>query len=137
MPGIWKMKVAAGASTSRSVNLGQGLEPSGQVHKPFAAATILPVPPAENEKSQVPDAASLQQQADALENKTLSLFEEFFSIQLLNEALKCVEEPIMSPAYHPEAVKEAISFALGKSPHFFEAVQKFLDSTLQQGFYRY
>lgn len=109
----------AGASTTRPVNFGQGLEPSGQVHKPTTAATVLP--PAERPK--VP-AASVKQ--DDLKKKTLSLLEEYFSIRLLDEALQCVEE-LMSPAYHPEVVKEAISLALEKSPPCVEVVVKFLD----------
>lgn len=114
----------AGASTTRPVNFGQGLEPSGQVHKPIAAATVLP--PAE--KSQVP-AASLKQ--DDLRKKTLSLFEEYFSVRILDEALQCVEE-LMSPAYHPEVVKEGISLALEKSPPCVDAVVKFLDHLLSR-----
>ncbi|KAG6589764.1 Eukaryotic translation initiation factor isoform 4G-1, partial [Cucurbita argyrosperma subsp. sororia] len=114
----------AGASTTRPVNFGHGLEPSGQVHKPIAAATVPP--PAE--RPQVP-AASLKQ--DDLRKKTHSLLEEYFSIRILDEALQCVEE-LMSPAYHPEVVKEAISLALEKSPPCVEAVVKFLDYLLSR-----
>ncbi|XP_022932711.1 eukaryotic translation initiation factor-like [Cucurbita moschata] len=103
----------AGASTTRPINFGQGLG-----HKPITAAMVLP--PAE--RPQVP-AASLKQ-VD-LKKKTLSLLEEYFSIRILDEALQCVEE-LMSPAYHPEVVKEAISLALEKSPPCVEAVVKFL-----------
>lgn len=115
---------SAGGSTTRPVNFGHGLEPSGQVHKPITAATVLS--PAE--RPQVPT-ASLKQ--DDLRKKTISLLEEYFSIRLLDEALQCVEE-LISPAYHPEVVKEAISLALEKSPPCVEAVVKFLDYLLSR-----
>lgn len=109
----------AGGSTARPVNFGHGLEPAGQVHKPITAVTVTPLA----ERPQAP-VASLKQ--DDLKKKTLSLLEEYFSIRFLDEALQCVEE-LMSPAYHPEVVKEAISLALEESPPCVEAVVKFLD----------
>ncbi|KAJ6361184.1 hypothetical protein OIU78_001761 [Salix suchowensis] len=50
--------------------------------------------------------------------KTISLLEEYFSVQLLDEALQCVEE-LKDPASHPEVAKEAISLAPEKSPPIF------------------
>lgn len=114
----------AGASTTRPVNFGPGLEPSSQVQKPVTAAAVLPLA----EKPQVPAASSKQ---DDLEKKTLSLLEEYFSVRLLDEALQCVEE-LVSPAYHPEIVKQAISLALEKIPPCVEAVVKLLDYLLSK-----
>ncbi|KAL6534796.1 hypothetical protein OROGR_013471 [Orobanche gracilis] len=44
-----------------------------------------------------------------------SLLEEYFNVRLLDEALLCIED-LKAPAYNPEAVKEAISIGLEKSP---------------------
>lgn len=61
-----------------------------------------------------------------LQRKTVYLVEEYFTVRLLDEALKCVKE-LNSPAYHPEVVKEAISFGLEKSPPCAEPVAKLLE----------
>ena len=61
-----------------------------------------------------------------LQRKTIYLVEEYFIVRLLDEALKCVKE-LNSPAYHPEAVKEAISLGLEKSPPCAEPVAKLLE----------
>lgn len=68
---------------------------------------------------------------DELKRKTISLLEEYFSVRILGEALQCVEE-LMSPSYHPEFVKEAISLGLEKSPPCVEPVAKLLEHLLSK-----
>ncbi|CAM8920827.1 unnamed protein product [Rhodiola kirilowii] len=60
-----------------------------------------------------------------LARKTKSLLEEYFNVRLLDEALVCIEE-LQSPAYHPEVVKTAISYALDKGPSCIEPVSNLL-----------
>uniref|UniRef100_A0A6N2L900 protein-serine/threonine phosphatase n=1 Tax=Salix viminalis TaxID=40686 RepID=A0A6N2L900_SALVM len=66
---------------------------------------------------------------DDLRRKTISLLEEYFSVQILDEALQCVEE-LKDPAFHPEVTKEAISLALEKSPPCVGPVIKLLEFLL-------
>ncbi|KAJ6412937.1 hypothetical protein OIU84_005874 [Salix udensis] len=61
--------------------------------------------------------------------KTISLMEEYFSVQILDEALQCVEE-LKDPAFHPEVTKEAISLALEKSPPCVGPVIRLLEFLL-------
>ncbi|KAB5516181.1 hypothetical protein DKX38_026829 [Salix brachista] len=71
----------------------------------------------------------LTTRSDDLRRKTVSLLEEYFSVQILDEALQCVEE-LKDPAFHPEVAKEAISFALEKSPPCVGPVIKLLEFLL-------
>lgn len=64
-----------------------------------------------------------------LHRKTILLLEEYFHVRLLDEALRCVEE-LMSPQYHPEVVKEAISRGLDKGASFVNPVVNFLEYML-------
>ena len=63
--------------------------------------------------------------------KTISLLEEYFSVQILDEALQCVEE-LKDPALQPEVAKEAISLALEKSPPCVGPVIKLLEFLLSK-----
>ncbi|KAJ6361211.1 hypothetical protein OIU78_001784 [Salix suchowensis] len=56
-------------------------------------------------------------------------FKTIFSVQILDEALQCVEE-LKDPAFHPEVAKEAISLALEKSPPCVGPVIKLLEFLL-------
>ncbi|KAK8916743.1 Eukaryotic translation initiation factor isoform 4G-2 [Platanthera zijinensis] len=64
-----------------------------------------------------------------LRRKTILLLEEYFHVRLLDEALRCVEE-LMSPQYHPEVVKEAISLGLDKGASFVNPLVNFLEFML-------
>ncbi|KAK9141493.1 hypothetical protein Syun_010893 [Stephania yunnanensis] len=66
-----------------------------------------------------------------LRRKTVSLLEEYFSVLMLDEALRCVEE-LKAPDYHSEVAKEAISIALEKSPPCVDAVAKLLEYLFTQ-----
>ncbi|KAG5049475.1 hypothetical protein AAZX31_04G140200 [Glycine max] len=101
-------------------NFGLGPEAAPQLSSPAKTATPVPV---SSEKPQHP-AARLN--TDNLRCRTVSLLEEYFSVQLLEEALQCVEE-LKSPSYHPEVVKEAISLALDKSPPCVEPVANLIE----------
>lgn len=107
----------AGGPSTRPTNLGFNTETTPQIPSPVKAVSAIP-----SEKLQ-PPAAKLN--PDELQRKTISLLEEFFSVQLLDEALQCVEE-LKAPAYYPEVVKEAISLALDKSPPRIEPVANLL-----------
>ncbi|XP_022841824.1 eukaryotic translation initiation factor-like [Olea europaea var. sylvestris] len=63
---------------------------------------------------------------DELRRKTILLLDEYFSVRILDEALQCIEE-LKSPAYHPEIVKETISFGLEKSPPCVGPVAQLLE----------
>ncbi|KAJ8768003.1 hypothetical protein K2173_020943 [Erythroxylum novogranatense] len=107
---------------SRPSNFGFGTEPPVQVPAPSKIYTTPYVPPV----SEKPVSPAVKLNIDELRRKTISLLEEYFSIGLLVEALKCVEE-LKSPAYHPEVVKEAISLGLEANPPCVELVAKLLE----------
>ncbi|KAI8023268.1 Eukaryotic translation initiation factor isoform 4G-1 [Camellia lanceoleosa] len=110
----------SGAPPVHPPNFGYGMDPpASQVPSPARPAPIASVPLAA-EKAVGPS------NIIELRRKTISLLEEYFSIQMLDEALQCVEE-LNSPAYHPEVVKEAILLALEKSPPCVEPVVKLLE----------
>ncbi|KAK4481658.1 hypothetical protein RD792_012565 [Penstemon davidsonii] len=88
----------------------RSMDPGPQAPAPFRQAQAVSTPPV----TERPLAPATKSNADELKRKTISLLEEYFSVRLLDEALLCVEE-LKSPAYHPELVKEAISYWLEKS----------------------
>ncbi|KAL4283474.1 hypothetical protein GQ457_16G005020 [Hibiscus cannabinus] len=113
-----------GSSTppTRPSNSILGAEPVAQPSlpaKPVPVAAVSPV----SEKPLTP--ASKPSPAD-LSRKIRALLEEYFSVRLLDEALRCVQE-LGSPSFHPEVVKEAISVALEKSPPRVEPVSKLIE----------
>ncbi|KMT03399.1 hypothetical protein BVRB_8g190870 [Beta vulgaris subsp. vulgaris] len=63
---------------------------------------------------------------EELKRKTISLFEKYFNVQLLDEALICVEE-LKSSFYYSEIVREAINLGLEKNPPSVEQVAKLLE----------
>ncbi|KAD2394230.1 hypothetical protein E3N88_41207 [Mikania micrantha] len=88
---------------------------------------ITPVP---TSSQPAPAAASLKVKNSVdLKRKTVSLFEEYFSVRILDEALQCLEE-LKAPEYHSEFVKKAVSLALEKSPPCVEPLAKLLDHHL-------
>ncbi|XXG64570.1 hypothetical protein AAC387_Pa05g2481 [Persea americana] len=92
-------------------NLGP-MRPSGP-----AVSSVLSV-----SEKQVPSKAD----PTVLRRKSVSLLEEYFNVQILEEALLCLEE-LKSPEYHPEFVKEAIDFALEKGTSCVEPAMKLLE----------
>ncbi|KAF3446179.1 hypothetical protein FNV43_RR11358 [Rhamnella rubrinervis] len=100
------------------------VQPLSQKSKPgIPVASIIPP-----EKLPAPSTGSL---SAALRIKTLSLLEEYFSVQILDEALQCVEE-LKAPACHPEVVKEAISLALEKIPPRVDPIVKLFEFFLNK-----
>lgn len=65
--------------------------------------------------------------AAELHTKTTSLLEDYFSVELPDNALQCVEELKAPPAFHPELVKQAIVIAPEKTPPCVEQVIKLLE----------
>ncbi|XP_068343483.1 eukaryotic translation initiation factor-like [Pyrus communis] len=116
----------SGAPPARPSNYAYGAEPVAQVPvpaRPVAAPYVAPVVG----KPQAPaPTAAPKLKLDELRRKTISLFEEYFNIGLLDEALLCVEE-LQSPAYHAEVVKEGIALALEKSRPCVEPLVKLLE----------
>ncbi|TQD88510.1 hypothetical protein C1H46_025930 [Malus baccata] len=116
----------SGSPPARPSNHAYGAEPVAQAPvpaRPVVAPYVAPVV----EKPQAPAPAAVPKlKLDELRRKTISLFEEYFSIGLLDEALLCVEE-LQSPAYHPEVVKEGITLALEKSRPCVEPLVKLLE----------
>uniref|UniRef100_A0A6N2KHS1 protein-serine/threonine phosphatase n=1 Tax=Salix viminalis TaxID=40686 RepID=A0A6N2KHS1_SALVM len=92
----------------------------GQTPQPVAPA--VPAIPS----SQKPLPLTTRSNPDDLRRKTISLMEEYFSVQILDEALQCVEE-LKDPAFHPEVT---ISLALEKSPPCVGPVIKLLEFLL-------
>ncbi|XP_031279569.1 eukaryotic translation initiation factor-like isoform X2 [Pistacia vera] len=114
----------AGAPPPRS-GFGAGIEPAPQYTKPVApAASVI----TSTEKA-MPPAPKLN--LAVLQKKTISLLEEYFSVQILDEALQCIEE-LNAPTYYPEVVKEAIALALEKIPPCVEPVLKLLGFLLSK-----
>ncbi|CAJ1944857.1 unnamed protein product [Sphenostylis stenocarpa] len=105
-----------GAPSARPQNI--SVEPPTQIPSHVKAVSAAP-----SEKPQAP-ASTLN--VEELQQKTVSLLEEYFGVRLLDEALQCVEE-LKAPFYYPEVVKEAISLALDKSPPCVEPVGKLLE----------
>ncbi|KAJ0090772.1 hypothetical protein Patl1_12599 [Pistacia atlantica] len=114
----------AGAPPPRS-GFGAGIEPAPQYTKPVApAASVI----TSTEKA-MPPAPKLN--LAVLQKKTISLLEEYFSVQILDEALQCIEE-LNAPTYYPEVIKEAIALALEKIPPCVEPVLKLLGFLLSK-----
>ncbi|CAA7046368.1 unnamed protein product [Microthlaspi erraticum] len=103
-------------SASRPVTVAAPAQP--------AAPVAVPVPV---EKPQPSAAPKLSE--EVLKRKTKSLLEEYFSVQLLDEALQCVVE-LGSPSYHAEFVMEAISLSLEKSPPVVKPIADLLEYLL-------
>uniref|UniRef100_A0A6N2K1P4 MI domain-containing protein n=1 Tax=Salix viminalis TaxID=40686 RepID=A0A6N2K1P4_SALVM len=95
------------------------LQGSGAPSRPGFAVSAIPSP-------QKPLAPTTRSNPDDLRRKTISLLEEYFSVQILDEALQCVEE-LKDTSFHPEVAKEAIALALEKSPPCVESVIKLLE----------
>ncbi|KAI3423760.1 uncharacterized protein J3R85_010757 [Psidium guajava] len=114
----------SGAPLSRPSNFVYGAETLFQVPPPVISVPIASTSPV-LEKPAAPVAVKLND----LKRKTSSLLEEYFSVLILDEALKCVEE-LSAPAYYPEFVKEAISLALEKSPPCVEPIGRLLEFLL-------
>ncbi|KAJ6743847.1 EUKARYOTIC TRANSLATION INITIATION FACTOR 4 GAMMA [Salix viminalis] len=49
---------------------------------------------------------------DDLRRKTISLLEEYFGVQILDEAPQCVEE-LKDPTFHPREILEPVAFFTG------------------------
>lgn len=101
---------------------GFGMDPTSEL----SASVRAPPTPSVVAVADKPLAPTVRINADELRRKTISLLEEYFSVQLLEEALACVEE-LKSPAYYSEIVKEALSVGLEKSPPCVEPVAKLLE----------
>ncbi|KAL3533049.1 hypothetical protein ACH5RR_006570 [Cinchona calisaya] len=101
---------------------GFGMDPTSQVPDSVRVPPIVSMSAAADK----PLAPTVQTNTDELRRKTISLLDEYFSVQLLDEALMCVEE-LKSPAYHSEIVKEAVSLGLEKSPPCVEPVAKLIE----------
>ncbi|GMH13776.1 hypothetical protein Nepgr_015617 [Nepenthes gracilis] len=112
----------SGALSHPTPSFGTTMEPIGQMHaksKPSPSPTVGPT-------RESPVLPSATMNPNELRRKTVSILEEYFSIQLLDEALQCIEE-LKSPSFHQEIVKEAISLALEKSPPCVVPVTKLLE----------
>ncbi|KAL6541089.1 hypothetical protein OROMI_024972 [Orobanche minor] len=115
----------------KSPSLSQQLLPQGSTISALLQGTRPTKYVMESPASQVPSPAVPPLQAGELMNlnelkkKMTSLLEEYFNVRLLDEALLCIED-LKAPAYHPEAVKEAISIGLEKSPPCVELLRKLL-----------
>lgn len=100
------------------------VEPLSQKSKPgIPVASVIPP-----EKLPASSTGSL---SAALRIKTVSLLEEYFGVQILDEALQCVKE-LKAPACHPEVVKEAISLALEKIPPRVDPIVKLFEFLLNK-----
>ncbi|CAL5434946.1 unnamed protein product [Camellia sinensis] len=113
------------APPSQPSSFASVVEPITQAPKPVTLA------PSANLSPEKPLASAAKLNHADLQRKTVSLLEEYFSIQLLDEALQCVEE-LKSPSYHHEVVKEAIALALEKSPPCVAPVIKLLEFLLNK-----
>ncbi|KAL7165929.1 hypothetical protein ACSBR2_036739 [Camellia fascicularis] len=113
------------APPSQPSSFASVVEPITQASKPVTLA------PSANLSPEKPLASAAKLNHADLHRKTVSLLEEYFSIQLLDEALQCVEE-LKSPSYHHEVVKEAIALALEKSPPCVAPVIKLLEFLLNK-----
>ncbi|GMQ02795.1 hypothetical protein CsSME_00048865 [Camellia sinensis var. sinensis] len=113
------------APPSQPSSFASVVEPITQAPKPVTLA------PSANLSPEKPLASAAKLNHADLHRKTVSLLEEYFSIQLLDEALQCVEE-LKSPSYHHEVVKEAIALALEKSPPCVAPVIKLLGFLLNK-----
>ncbi|KAK9101752.1 hypothetical protein Sjap_019006 [Stephania japonica] len=114
---------AGGGPSAYSSNFVSGNNPSTQsprLTKPVVPA-VSTVPAVEKRVAPV----TRSNPAD-LRRKTVSLLEEYFSVLMLDEALRCVEE-LKAPDYHSEVAKEAILIALEKSPSCVDPVAKLLE----------
>ncbi|KAK8695277.1 hypothetical protein V6N13_000443 [Hibiscus sabdariffa] len=113
-----------GSSTppARPSNSILGAEPVANPSLPAIPVPVADVSPV-SEKPLTP--APKPSPAD-LSRKTRALLEKYFSVRLLDEALRCVQE-LGSQSFHPEVVKEAISIALEKSPPCVEPVSKLIE----------
>uniref|UniRef100_A0A6N2KNE4 MI domain-containing protein n=1 Tax=Salix viminalis TaxID=40686 RepID=A0A6N2KNE4_SALVM len=98
----WENKpVIAGQWCSSRPGFGTRTEPAGQTPKPVdPAVSAIPSP-------QKPLAPTTRSNPDDLRRKTISLLEEYFSVQILDEALQCVEE-LKDTSFHPEVAKELL-----------------------------
>ncbi|CAN8253130.1 unnamed protein product [Cochlearia groenlandica] len=105
------------------------MQGSGSPSRPVSVAAEPPVqvaaPPTVQVPVEKPKPGAPKLSEEVLKRKTKSLLEEYFSVQLLDEAVQCVEE-LGSPSYHTEFVKEAISLSLEKSPPVVEPISKLL-----------
>ncbi|KAJ6295632.1 hypothetical protein OIU78_023623 [Salix suchowensis] len=103
------LRVLMGGGTPSQPGFDTRDELIGQIPQPVAPAVPAILSP------QKPLPLTTRSNPDDLLRKIISLLEEDFSVQILDEALQCVEE-LKDPAFHPEVAKEAISLALEKSP---------------------
>ncbi|KAG5244467.1 eukaryotic translation initiation factor [Salix suchowensis] len=118
-----KTTLLQGGGTPSQPGFDTRAELIGQTPQPVAPAVpAIPSP-------QTPLPPTTRSNPDDLRRKTISLLEEYFSVQILDEALQCVEE-LKDPAFHPELAKEAISLALEKSPPCVGPVIKLLEFLL-------
>ncbi|KAG5244454.1 eukaryotic translation initiation factor [Salix suchowensis] len=118
-----KTTLLQGGGTPSQPGFDTRAELIGQTPQPVAPAVpAIPSP-------QTPLPPTTRSNPDDLRRKTISLLEEYFSVQILDEALQCVEE-LKDPAFHPEVAKEAISLALEKSPPCVGPVIKLLEFLL-------
>lgn len=105
-------------------NTASGGKPLSQNSKPGnPVASVFPP-----EKQPAPLTGSM---SAAHHRKTVSFLEEYFSVQILDEALQCVEE-LKAPACHPEVTKEEISLALEKIPPRLDPIIKLLEYLLNK-----
>lgn len=115
-----------GGPPARNLNV-SGVESGPPVSRPSK-----PAPPASPTPAiEKPAAPTAKLNIDELQRKTVSLLEEYFSVNYLDEALLCVQE-LKAPTYHPEVVKEAISLGLEKNPPRVEQVVKLLEHLLNK-----
>ena len=118
-----KTTLLQGGGTPSQPGFDTRAELIGQTPQPVAPAVPAILSP------QKPLPLTTRSNPDDLRRKTISLLEEYFSVQILDEALQCVEE-LKDPAFHPEVAKEAISLALEKSPPCVGPVIKLLEFLL-------
>ncbi|KAJ6406130.1 hypothetical protein OIU84_009785 [Salix udensis] len=92
-----KTTLLQGGGTPSQPGFDTRAELIGQTPQPVAPAVpAIPSP-------QTPLPPTTRSNPDDLRRKTISLLEEYFSVQILDEALQCVEE-LKDPAFHPEAL---------------------------------
>ncbi|CAM8913242.1 unnamed protein product [Rhodiola kirilowii] len=124
---------SAGFITGQSSALLQGsdapLLPSAITKANDPTPNVVVTTPAVAQPTQtpMPSASKLRE----LQRKTKSLLEEYFSVRILDEALKCVEE-LKAPDYHSEVVKEAIFLALDQVPPCMDPLCNLLNYLLNK-----
>ncbi|KAJ6743840.1 MIF4G DOMAIN-CONTAINING PROTEIN / MA3 DOMAIN-CONTAINING PROTEIN ISOFORM 2 [Salix viminalis] len=131
MPGMMKMPGMPRLDADNWEGGGTPSQPGFDTRAELIRQTPQPVAPAVPAipSPQTPLPPTTRSNPDDLRRKTISLLEEYFSVQILDEALQCVEE-LKDPAFHPEVAKEAISLALEKSPPCVGPVIKLLEFLL-------